>query len=261
MTNKKSYVSNFDKFKDKFKIFDKIIIPHSKEEMIKTLSKKDYKKCAKNDIISFSGSIYRKLDKNILPALKKSYNLIDKNLNITIALGGGGELKKGLCETPATIILKFLATCDDLLKLYPNIKIVLVTGPLFRYKKLLETIKKHISIIKIVKFEKNLMELFSLSDLVISPVGYNAGNEIVEAKTPALLVPLFRGDDNGNEQMERAKNLEKFGFVKVFNLQKGNDFKKSLLMCIPDIEKMKKSFKKLQNIKSGNIKAAKIILK
>lgn len=261
MTNKESFVSNFDKFNDKFSTFNKIIIPHSREEIRRVLSHADYQKLSKNDIVSFSGPIFRKLDRSVLPGLKKSYNLNTESFNITVALGGGGELIEGKCETPAGIILKFLNNYDNLNKLCPNVNIIVVTGPLFKHKKIVNIItRKYCRNVKLVKYEKNLMELFSLSDFVVSPIGYNAGNEIIEAKTPALLVPLLRGENNGNEQMERAKYLEKFGFVKVYNSEEGDDFDKKFMECITDMDKMKKSFDNFSYKESGNNKSAEKIL-
>jgi radical SAM protein with 4Fe4S-binding SPASM domain len=58
------------------------------------------------------------------------------------------------------------------------------------------------------KFDGDLPGLMAVSDLVISPAGYNLTNEIIATKTPALLVPLATQED---DQFARARLLEDKG--------------------------------------------------
>jgi predicted glycosyltransferase len=140
-----------------------------------------------------------------------------------------------------------------LVKIIPNLKVIVITGPYFQ-----KFNNRSFSHLRIIRFENNLPELMKLSKLVISTAGYNTCNELIQAKTPAVLVPLWRG---GREQFERALYLEKNGIVRVFNGNSSSQFLDLVINCKKNLEKMRLNFRKFSHYKQGNTEAAKIILK
>lgn len=87
-----------------------------------------------------------------------------------------------------------------------QIDISIVTGPLFNPKAC------DLHGFKYTKFEYDLPAIMLKSDVVISPAGYNLVNEIIATKTPALLIPVIRKED---DQYVRAKSLEDKGCAQI----------------------------------------------
>jgi len=77
------------------------------------------------------------------------------------------------------------------------------------------------------KYEPNLLELMQSCDLVVSKAGYNSTNEILFSRKPAVLIPVFRGND---DQYERAKYFSDKGLVKMIDFDSGRlaDFVKEM---------------------------------
>jgi len=239
---------------DKFK---KIILPHSLIELKETLPRKIFNKITKDRRFVITGSIFRELNQKRIKRCRSKYNISDEDFLITVTLGGGGEFIKGKCETPANIIFSFVKNYKKIKKIIPNVRVIINIGPLFYHNKKLEAIKKQYNI-KVLSYEKNLLELMHLSKLVISPASYNTCNEIIEAKTPAILIPLLR--DN-NEQLERALYLEKKGIINILYNNSDDQFIDLITDCRKNLDKMKNNFRKFSDWKQGNNKAAKEILK
>lgn len=257
LTNKKTFVKNLEDHKKLFSIMKKVIIPHTKEEVRAVIGEKNFLKISDKKFI-FSGPIIRDIDNDLLRKCEDKYKIKPSDFTLTVALGGGGELLSGKCESPLNIILSFMKIYPKLKKEINNLKVNLVLGPLFKHKKIFNAIKVGFGDIHVEIYEKALLELFSLSDLVISPIGYNAGNEILSAKTPAILTPLLRGEGNSNEQMERARYLERFGVVKIYDGKKS--LEKLIFESLRDHDKMRNSFKNILDRPRGNDLAAKTII-
>ena len=202
-------------------------------------------------------AVFREVDRNKLKNCKKKYKISSKDFLITIVLGGGGELKVGKCESPEKIIDIFFGIFKKLEDKITNLKVVISTGPYY-YKKNIDKHSLEEHPVEVVDFEENMLELMSVSDLVISSAGYNACQEIIQAKTPAILVPLWR---KNKEQFERSEYLKTKGVVDVLE---DNSFS-SLLGLIEksykNLKKMKKNFSDFSDLKSGNKKIAQKILK
>jgi len=85
--------------------------------------------------------------------------------------------------------------------------------------------------------------------IVISGAGYNTINEIIKTKTPAVVIPLSRP---GEDQFQRADVLEQLGCIRVAH--------DGILGPVREILSDWKSYhKKFPLIKSGNLRAARII--
>lgn len=244
---------------DKLNLFDKIILPHTEKKLKKVLPKSVLKKTKRDSKFVFAGPIFRKINKKEIKACREKHNIAEKDFLVTCILGGGGELVYGKCESVVGLAISLLKNIEKILKIKANIKVIIVTGPLFKYTKILAefpSVKK--KIVRIVQYEESLLELMRLSKLIITPVGYNAGNEIIEARTPALLYPLVRGDQE--EQQERARQFELLGIAKVLRSPQPDKLARVIKECIREREKMQKQFEKLPKPKSGNKKAARKIL-
>lgn len=223
--------------------FDKIITVEDKKKFIKF--EKKYPKIFDN--IFFSGPIIKKIDN-----IKLNFD-IDENFIITLVCGGGGfdDVKTFLIEN----IKAFKIVKEKRL----NIKLNIITGPFYKefeeIKKLIEDEKK----ISVKKYTDNIIQEMINSDLIISQAGYNIINEIILTKTPAIIIP---GKRNNDDQEKRAKELYNKGcirFIEESNYQiiadeiiKLIDNQKLLFELEKNLEKKK--------IDTGNNIAAKEIL-
>ena len=250
--DKKSICYDFKNEINKLDYFQKIILPHSLEELEYLLPNNLLKKIKNNQKFGICGLIYQKLNKRKISECRCKYKISSEDFLITLTLGGGGKLKAGQCDAPDKIIKNFSAIYSKLADKIPNLKAIIITGPYFK------NLERKSSLgLKFVRFEKNLLELIKLSKIIISPAGYNICNEFIQAKTPAILIPLRRGN---NEQFERADYLRKKGVVKVFNSDSQEEFLDLIMNCKENLNKMKSNFKNFSRRKQGNNKAAKIIL-
>jgi len=253
LNDKQKFINDFDKENKKLDYFQKIILPHTHKEIEDLLSLSLVKEIKKNKKFEIAGPIFQRIDNKKIAFCREKYKIHQNDFLITITVGGGGKLKVGQCDNPSKIIKQSLDIYPSLVKKIDNLKIVIITGPYFEGFK-----KKSSSKLRFIRFEKNLLELIKLSKLVISSAGYNTCNEIVVTKTPAILIPLQRGD---NEQFERASYLSKKGVVKALRDDSLDNLLDLILGCKKNLKKMKNKFENLSNWKRGNKKAAKIILK
>lgn len=187
---------------------------------------------------------------NVLLKYKKNHG----ELLVTITAGGGGgggclrEVKK-FFECVSMINKVIVKKSTELKK----IRWVLIKGPLFRYKiKLSDNFE-------IYEYEENLLELFCISDLVVSTAGYNSINEIIASRTPALVYPLPSLMDS---QTSRAFYYSSMGFIRLFNIR---DFKKATKLFVDTLNpaclnKMKESYNNYEH-KDGKRSASGIILR
>jgi len=240
----------------KLNYFQKIILPHGRKELKYLLPRNLFSQIESDLKFKICGSIFRKLDRNKVSFCRHKYNISSKDFLITITVGGGGRLTEGLtrgrCEESDKVINNILAIYPLLVDVIPNLKVIIITGPYFQ-----KFNKKSSPHLRIIKFENNLPELIKLSKLVISTAGYNTCNELIQAKTPAILVPLWRG---GREQFERVLFLEKKGIIKVFRGSSSIQFFNLIINCKENLDKMKINFRKFSDWQQGNNKAAKTIL-
>lgn len=232
--------------------FQKIILPHSKEELKSLLPPSAIRAILADPRFEICGPIFRKIKKDKLSICRQKYKTSPRDFLITITLGGGGSIKIGHCDSAAKIINNFLTLRSRLTSAIPNLKVAIITGPYFPDFK-----RKFPSNFKIVRFEKNLPELMAISSLVITPAGYNTCNELIEARTPAILTPLLRGN---REQFERAYYFKKKGVAEVLENVSPQNLSATVLKCRKNLGKMKENFKNFSEIKPGNQRAAKIIL-
>jgi len=235
--------------------FQKILLPHSQRELKDLLPSSLLRQIESNSKFQICGPIFRKLDRNKMTNCRRKYKISPRDFLITVTVGGGGRLTQGLtqgrCEEPDKVVKNLFVIYPRLVKAIPNLKVIIITGPLFKNFK-----RKSLPRLKIIRFENNLPELMKLSKLVISTAGYNTCNELIHTKTPAILTPLWRG---GREQFEKVLYLEKKGIIKVFNSDSSLNFFNLIIDCIKNLDKMKINFRKFSNQKQGNNKAAKII--
>lgn len=250
--DRNNFTNNFSR-NDKLDYFKKIILPHSQDELKYLFPSSVFKKIKINDRFKITGPIFKNINKKKIDFCRNKYKIFAGDFLLTVSLGGGGKLKIGKCDSPREIVKYFLSIYPRLVKLIPNLKTVISTGPYFGHFD-----KRVFPDLRFIKFEKNFPELIKLSNLVISPAGYNTCNELIMSETPAILIPLMRGD---KEQFEKARYLEKKGIVKVFNSGSPDQFFDLIIDCKNNLDKMKSNFKNFSSWKQGNNKAAKIILK
>ena len=169
-------------------------------------------------------------------------------------MGGGGEIVNANCKSPFWVAKRTVEIFEEIKKEETKARMIICVGPSFKYlDKLKKEVKRRKLKIKLISFEKNLPELFTLSSLIISTAGYNVCNEIVQARVPSVLVPL---DRDSKEQYERAKFLKNVGVARVVDKDSKNIFKKEVKSALKNTKKMKKSFLKLN---LGKIKRNKVV--
>jgi len=239
----KKLLTDIKKLGDKLKYFNKVILPHSPMEL----------SCFKPQYgFEVIGPIFKKINRSKLSDCRRKHNISPNDFVLTVTFGAGGKLK-GYCGSPAEAVKNFINIYPKLKENITSLKTILIAGPYLR-----KYPKKRISGLKIIGFEKDLPELIRLSNLVVSSAGYNTGNEIIAAKTPAVLVPLKR---SGNEQVKRAEFFEKLGVAETAKSFSSKELFKKILSCRSRLKEMKNNFKNFSDWGYGNKKAAEIILK
>jgi len=253
LSDSQKFYKDFNDENDRLDYFQKIILPHSQKELKSLLSLSFFKKIKNNNRFSITGPILKKIDKKKIDFCRKKYKISSRDFLIVVTLGGGGKFIEGQCDAPERIIKKFLNIYPSLINIIQNLKVIIIAGPYLQNLK-----KKSSSQLKFIRFEKNILELIKLSDLVISTAGYNTCNELLTSKTPAILTPLMRGD---KEQFERASYLEKKGILKVSKNDSSHQLFNLIIDCKKNLNRMKSNFKKFSDWKQCNNKTAKEILK
>ena len=252
LSDRQKFDNDFNNENYRLDYFQKIILPHGHKELENLLSLSVFKRIKNNDRFKISGPIFKKINRSKIALCRKKYKISPQDFLIVITLGGGGKLKGGQCDASEKIIKDFLNIHSDLIDKTPNLKVIIITGPYLKDFK-----KESSARLKFIRFEKNILELMKLSKLVISAAGYNTCNELTVTKTPAVLIPLMRGD---KEQFERADYFEKRGVVKVYKSTSSKNLLKAILYCRANLKKMRNNFKNFSDWQQGNSKVAKIIL-
>ncbi|MBF0504817.1 MAG: glycosyltransferase [Candidatus Omnitrophica bacterium] len=214
---------------------DLVLVPHSEEEV----SPRQRTILLKNRNTHFVGPIVRSVGK-----IKRATK--DGTLRILITFSTGADIPQHakLFSKVSDFLaeLKKQEMCIDDTK----IQVAIVTGPYFKKG----SCDLHGFDYK--KFEVDLPGIMAGHDLVVSPAGYNLINEIISTKTPALLVPVDRKED---DQYARARSLEDKGCAVI--VKDGIwDCLKSLI-ADHKLERMRRAF---PDMTQGNIVAAKRLI-
>lgn len=241
--DKEKFNQDFSKKNNQLDYFQKIILPHNQDELKNLLSSALFKKIKKDKRFIINGPIFKKIDREKTAFCRRKYKISYKDFLILVTLGAGGKLKGGQCESANQVINTFFDIRSSLIKLIPNLKTIVIPGPYSQKRG--------------QKFEPYLPELIQISNLVISTAGYNTCNEIIQARTPAVLIPLMRGD---KEQFERADYLEKKGVAKVCKNISPKNLLDLILYCKNNLKKMENNFKNFSGWQQGSNKAAQEIL-
>ncbi|MBN2422222.1 glycosyltransferase [Candidatus Woesearchaeota archaeon] len=225
-----------------YRDFDLVLAPHERREFENL--EKEYS--VKLNTLDFIGPLVKDT------AFDNSYD--DKNNKgfKILALCGGG----GFDDAE-----KFVNSCMDIYyltnKKIENLKFEIIPGP---FNKRFENLKnKKETNLKISRYKTNVLNLMNQADLIISQAGYNTSNEIIIAKTPAIIMPLIIDYD---DQLERALNLEKSGIAKVvkdYNANAAAEICIELALDRTKLEIMEENFKKIK-FHSGNKQAAEKII-
>ncbi|PLW79424.1 hypothetical protein C0585_07800 [Candidatus Woesearchaeota archaeon] len=236
LRNKKNSYFN-DLIKEEIiKKFDIVLVPHLKKEV-----KPDQLKILeKLSNIFFIGPIIKFSERKIS---KKNSN----DLNILICFAGGSDVKNN--EPLFDNISSFLKELkkNKLVINGKNIDVNIITGPFFNDKKYsLEGFESK-------RFSYDLFNDIKDSDICIIPGGYNLVNEVVLAKTPSIIIPLDRKED---DQFLRVSRLEEKGCV----ISGEKEIFKKLEEIIRK-DRLKEMQKCFPGLKQGNIEGAKKILK
>ena len=139
---------------------------------------------------------------------------------IVITGGGGGG------ATTAEYFNLALDACAHAKQRIPEIRVLLITGPLFvRWHKL-----NMPSGIKIIPFDPNFQSTCFGADLVISQAGYNTVNELLVAGVPAICIPAMRPFD---DQFQRARSAAaNSANIHCFEGNNVEDLTKLVTLCL-----------------------------
>jgi len=141
----------------------------------------------------YIGPIMPEINEGVKKSLISKYKITENEFTVLVTVGGGGFKSAD----------NILAKIGNIVREFKDVKFIIVSGPFYRKKFEMKNIT-------VKKYEKHFLELMSLCDLVISEAGYNAVNEIILTRTPAILIPGHRGND---DQEKRAKLLNRYGIV------------------------------------------------
>ncbi len=214
---------------------DLVLVPHTEEE----ISPAQRKILSKHRNVHFVGPILRSAGK-----IKKMTR--DGVFRILITFAAGSDIPEN--KELYSKVSGFLAELKKRKMRIgaKGVSVTIVAGPFFKkgacdlhgfdYK----------------KFEDDLPRVMAGSDLVISPAGYNSINEIIFTKTPALLIPLARQED---DQYARAKSLEDKGCAVI--VKSGIWESLERLMAEHKTDNMRPAF---PDIIQGNMTAAKRLI-
>ena len=160
--------------------------------------------------IFYVGNIFRTAEKQRIPRMRRKYHKRRGEFLVTITMGGGGAGAPFLNE-----IKKFMFTVAAMAKKIncpKKLRWLFIKGPLFP-----DTV--HLPApMEVVEYEKELPELFHISDLILATGGYNTINEIIGAKRPALIYPLAHKEKFLESQTTRVSAYVPKGFIKKLDI-------------------------------------------
>lgn len=128
-----------------------------------------------------------------------------KDKNQIIVSAGGGLVGENLLRT--------VIEAKDFLP--ENVRLKLITGaflPEESFEKL-QTLAKQKSNIELIRFVPNLAQEMANSAVSVSQCGYNTAMDILRSGVASVVVPF--ADNGDDEQMKRARRLEKMGVLRV----------------------------------------------
>jgi len=229
---KKDYFNKIAKLKA-----DLFILPHER---------RDFKGYDIPKKAVFVGPIVREVDGTKIKDVVKRYGIKKEDFVVTFTCGsGGGRESRGFIYATTRVY-------KQLRKKIGNLRFIILAGNRFQEKVDIEGIT-------VKQFEPEAINLLRASDLVVAIASYNTCNEIMFVKTPSIIIPAKRVNE---EQGERAKNMEKIGISVVLNEIDEKKIADSILEYYysHDMKKrMKESFLKVK-MRIGNRAAAKRIL-
>ena len=235
-----------EKTKDKFyhlirsgmlKMIDLVLIPHHKWD----LDKECVGELQGYNNVFFVGPIIKTTSNSNIFTQKSS-----DFFKILVTFSGGANIIENReMFNKVSDFLGYLKSNDLRIK-GRLVKLNLIVGPFF------DKNSCNLHGLEYSSFEYDLMNKMRESDIIISSAGYNIINEIIYTKTPSLLIPLPRKED---DQFARAEKLERMGCAKIVR----GSIQEALETTIENnlVEKMKDNFPKLS---LGNGMAAKLIL-
>ncbi len=154
--------------------------------------------------IKYTGYVSQKLSINLS---RKQRLIFKESPPIIVSVGGNGSFD---------IISKCIKTWQEYLpkKLKSERKLIIFL-PLFMQDDEINLIYDRITdkSIEIKKFTANFLDWMEIAALSISQSGYNTCMNILETKTPAILIPDLKMSD----QLPRAKKLSELGLVNMIN--------------------------------------------
>ncbi len=201
-----------------------------------------FKKCAAGAgfdkrKIFYVGNIFRRPDKKKIAPVKNKYRKRKGEILITISIGGGGGGNDFLREIKKFVLNIFLVSTK--INYHNKIRWLFIKGPFFPasfpFPKGIEAFD----------YERNLTELFSISDLIIATGGYNTVNEIIAARRPALIYPLAHKELFAESQSLRAAAYESKGFIKILKGEGLDDFIRTFKTVLRPgvLDDMKKAYR------------------
>ena len=128
-----------------------------------------------------------------------------KSENQVIVSAGGGLVGESLLQTA-------IEAKDHLSE---NVQLKLITGAFLPEESFarLQTLVNHKSSIELIRFVPNLAQEMANSAVSVSQCGYNTAIDILRSSVPSVVVPF--ADNGDDEQMKRARRLEKMGVLQV----------------------------------------------
>lgn len=138
-------------------------------------------------------------------AKKHALDFSGKNENQVIVSAGGGMVGESLLQT-AIEAKEFLPE---------NVQLKLITGAFLPEQSFenLQNSANQKSNIEIIRFIPNLAQEMANSALSVSQCGYNTAMDILRSGVASVVVPF--ADNGDDEQMKRARRLEKMGVLQV----------------------------------------------
>jgi UDP-N-acetylglucosamine--N-acetylmuramyl-(pentapeptide) pyrophosphoryl-undecaprenol N-acetylglucosamine transferase len=152
--------------------------------------------------IYYSGTLLRRSVSDLdISLTRKSFGIDEDKFIVTITNGGGNALKSKSDDFDSII----LDTLKEIEYKLPSFKIVFIKGPLAN--KRVPYIKFSNGDLFIWEYESKLLELYSLSNLVISRGGYNTVSELMEIGVPSLCIPAKRELDDQKQRIMNASHI------------------------------------------------------
>lgn len=169
-------------------------------------------------------------------------NFETKNKNQIIVSAGGGLVGESLLRT-AIEAKEFLPE---------NVQLKLITGAFLPEESFakLQTLANQKPKIELIRFVPNLAQEIANSAVSVSQCGYNTVMDILRSGVASVVVPF--ADNGDDEQMKRARRLEKMGVLQV--LEKSEMNPKSLAKAIKKAFRFEPKNSSL-NLKGGETSA------